>query len=89
MDQSSGMAARSDELNAFERRVERLRDRISAHSVALDLFRREWDEICADHQAHLAALGGNAGVTRRLIEDLRFDFDVLVHDLYRFADRHR
>ncbi len=78
-----------DDLHRFTSDVERLRDRVAAHQITPQEVRREWDAICAAHEAHLAALGGKAGLTRRLIEDLRFDFDVLVHDLYRFIDRNR
>lgn len=81
--------ASSDDLRQFAGQVERLRDRIAAHQITPQEVRREWDDICADHAAHLAALGGKAGLTRRLIEELRFDFDVLIHDLYRFIDRNR
>lgn len=76
-------------LRRFTGEVERLRDRVAAHQITPQEIRREWDGICAAHEAHLAALGGRAGITRRLIEDLRFDFDVLIHDLYRFIDRNR
>ena len=78
-----------DDLRRFAGEVERLRDRVAAHRITPEEVRREWDDICAAHETHLAALGGKAGVTRRLIEDLRFDFDVLIHDLYRFIDRNR
>ena len=77
------------DLRRFAGEVERLRDRVAAHMITPEEVRREWDDICAAHATHLVALGGKAGVTRRLIEDLRFDFDVLIHDLYRFIDRNR
>lgn len=89
MDQSNPSSTDTAELKTFTGKVERLRDRVAAHQITPQEVRREWDEICAAHDAHLTGLGGKAGVTRRLIEDLRFDFDVLIHDLYRFIDRNR
>lgn len=77
------------DLRKFTHEVERLRDKVEAHQITPQEVRREWDDICAAHESHLAAIGGTAGVTRRLFEDLRFDFDVLIHDLYRFIDRNR
>lgn len=89
MDQPSPSRVDSNDLRRFTGDVERLRDRVATHQITPQEVRREWDDICAAHEAHLTAFGGKAGVTRRLIEDLRFDFDVLIHDLYRFIDRNR
>ena len=87
--QQSPASGGGDDLRRFTNEVERLRDRVAAHRITPEEVRREWDDICATHETHLTALGGKAGITRRLIEDLRFDFDVLIHDLYRFIDRNR
>lgn len=89
MDQKQVEGLGNSEIRAFTRRVERLRDQVTAHAMTPQEIRREWNDICAAHESNLSALVGKPSLTRRFVEELRFDFDVLIHDLYRFIDRNR
>lgn len=70
-------------LHALERKIKKQRQVLVDHdNRRRDL--RSWDEIRNKHDQRAAALADHKRVLQQLVEELRFDVDVLVQDFRRF-----
>lgn len=72
-----------DRLDKLERQIRRQRHVLVDHDNRRRNV-RSWDAIQRRHDLKAAALSDHSHLVQELIEELRFDVDVLVQDFRRF-----
>ena len=70
-------------LDRLEREIQRQRKVLTEHGVP-QRNKRAWDAVRRKHDLKAAPLADHKHVVQEMMEELRFDVDVLVQDFRRF-----
>ena len=72
-----------ERLDVLEREIKRQRAVLIEHGVA-QRDKRSWEDMRRKHDLRVRPLADHHHVVKSMLEDLRFDVDVLVQDFRRF-----
>ena len=76
-------------IETLESQINRQEAILAAHGVREDVDRKEWEARRRAHVRRRRSIGESKHGARALLEDLRFDLEILAYDLKRFiGDRH-
>lgn len=74
-------------LRAFEAQLERAREALEHHKAEARRLDTELEEMIHNHDARQSRHAKKEGLTRRIVEDVNFDFAMLGHALQRWIFR--